>query len=274
MNLPVSLVMVCYNEERFLTESLARLSFCAERMVIDLGSSDGSVQAARRAGAEVLFHPHVEIVEQVQNFGIARARHDWVLLADPDLYFDESSAAAIGKVISGRADERIGSIYLPILTCVAGTPLRFGSKGGVRSYRALINRTEFEQVGLLHHRGKSIHPGARNLYLGEADCGPIRHYWIDRIGDVFPKARRYLRHEGESRCALGQRFSWRGAWLEVLRTLKREFLDYQAWRERPAAQVALFQAWYNWRANLALREYCRQLAADPAAAPPPSGGDR
>jgi hypothetical protein len=60
--------------------------------------------------------------------------------------------------------------------------------------------------------------------------------------------------EGESRHALGRCFSWRGAFVEVLRSIRLD-LRQAAFKDKRAVQVMFFQVWYLWNANLAWRRY-------------------
>src|SRR5450756_2326711 len=85
----ISGVVVTYNEAHFLPETLRRLSFCDELIVVDLGSQDNCVEIAQQAGAIVLHHEKVTIGELVRQYAVEHARYDWVLFADPDLFFPE-----------------------------------------------------------------------------------------------------------------------------------------------------------------------------------------
>ncbi|MDA1259192.1 MAG: hypothetical protein O3A20_01075 [Planctomycetota bacterium] len=49
--LPISLVVIAQNEEARLEDCLRSARFCADRFVLDGGSTDGTVELARRLGA-------------------------------------------------------------------------------------------------------------------------------------------------------------------------------------------------------------------------------
>jgi glycosyltransferase involved in cell wall biosynthesis len=252
-------IIVAFNEARFLPEALRRLSFCDEMLVVDLGSQDNCVEIAQQAGATVLHHPWVKIGEQVRQFAIEHAHHDWILFSDPDYYYPEGIGLRIKSLLESCEGKELALVYLPTLLCFGGKPLRYGQKGGVRSYAAVVNRNRVEKItGLLHHRGLVPKAGTFNLGLLRKDGEGILHLWVESITDAYAKGRRYLPMEGESRHALGGRFSWRGAIVEVLRSLWQDvrsgaFFD---WR---SIQVMVFQLWYLWNANLDWRRYEREL---------------
>ena len=59
-------IVVTYNEDKYLNECLKYLSFCEQLIVMDLGSTDHSVEIAKTYGAIIVQHERVPIVEQVR----------------------------------------------------------------------------------------------------------------------------------------------------------------------------------------------------------------
>jgi len=81
---PLSAVLITHNEERKLADALASVAFCDERVVVDAGSTDGTVRIAVAAGARVVEKvPWPGFVAQ-RNAALEEARHDWVLVLDSD----------------------------------------------------------------------------------------------------------------------------------------------------------------------------------------------
>lgn len=81
--LPVSAVLITRNAVRELPACLASLAFCAEIVVVDSGSEDGSQELARRFGARMIEEPWRGFGAQKQ-FAVEHAAHDWVLCIDAD----------------------------------------------------------------------------------------------------------------------------------------------------------------------------------------------
>jgi glycosyltransferase involved in cell wall biosynthesis len=95
----ISVVVVARNEGQQLRECLQSTANLADEMVvIDLGSTDGTVTIAGSMGARVKKHAAVDYVEAIRNFSIAQARGDWVLILDPDERLSSGLAVMLKKL--------------------------------------------------------------------------------------------------------------------------------------------------------------------------------
>ena len=81
--LPISLVVITHNEERNIERCLRAADFCAERLVVDSGSTDRTVELATSCGARVIRRDWTGYRDQ-KNFGSAQATQPWVLCIDAD----------------------------------------------------------------------------------------------------------------------------------------------------------------------------------------------
>jgi len=81
--LALSLVVVAHDAGAQLADCLGSAAFAAEAIVVDSGSSDDTVELARRSGARVIAQPWLGFGRQ-KNFAVAQAAHDWVLCLDAD----------------------------------------------------------------------------------------------------------------------------------------------------------------------------------------------
>jgi glycosyltransferase involved in cell wall biosynthesis len=79
----LSAVVLTYNEAREIGGCLDSLEFCDERIVIDAGSTDGTVALAEAAGARVC-HQRFTNFADARNRGLSEATGDWVLYLDAD----------------------------------------------------------------------------------------------------------------------------------------------------------------------------------------------
>jgi glycosyltransferase involved in cell wall biosynthesis len=82
-HVPVTVVIPTLNEADRLPACLASVAWAADVIVVDAGSTDGTVELARAAGARVIEGRGRTIGEQ-KNFGIAAATQYWVLSVDAD----------------------------------------------------------------------------------------------------------------------------------------------------------------------------------------------
>jgi glycosyltransferase involved in cell wall biosynthesis len=79
----LSAVIISYNEEAIIGETLSRLWWCDEIIVIDSGSTDHTVQICEEHGCKVFFRAFKGFGEQ-KNYGVSKAKNDWVLCIDAD----------------------------------------------------------------------------------------------------------------------------------------------------------------------------------------------
>ena len=94
---PISLVVITLNGARHLRDVLDSASCCAERLVLDSGSTDGTVAIAEAAAARVEHQPFLGYGRQKQR-AVELATHDWILSLDDDEVLDPEAARAIAGV--------------------------------------------------------------------------------------------------------------------------------------------------------------------------------
>src|SRR6478672_1503230 len=74
----VSAVIITYNEEAIISETLSRLWWCDEIVVIDSGSTDKTVERCQEYGCNVFTRKFTGFGEQ-KNYGVSKAKNDWIL---------------------------------------------------------------------------------------------------------------------------------------------------------------------------------------------------
>ncbi len=79
----LSAVLITRDCANTLPETLAALAFCDEILVVDSGSSDGTLELACDAGARVVHQDWLGFGPQKQ-FAVEQAANDWVLCIDGD----------------------------------------------------------------------------------------------------------------------------------------------------------------------------------------------
>lgn len=115
--LPLTVVIPTLNEEFNIAACVASAAAADEVLVADGGSSDGTIGAARAAGATVLERAGTTIAGQ-RNAAIAAARNRWVFALDADERITPALAAELAGVLAAPAHEayrvRCRNFYLGV----------------------------------------------------------------------------------------------------------------------------------------------------------------
>jgi glycosyltransferase involved in cell wall biosynthesis len=115
----VSACIVCRNEADKLGPCLDSVGWADEIVLLDLDSDDGSADLARAAGARVVTHVPVPIVEAVRNVVADAASGDWILALDPDERVSDGLAAELRRLAS-RPD--LDAVVVPRMNFDFGHP--------------------------------------------------------------------------------------------------------------------------------------------------------
>ena len=116
----ISSITITKNGGAHIGECLDSLAFCHERIVVDSGSTDGTVSIARAKGAKVSEHDWLGFGQQ-KNFALALASGDWILWLDADEAVTPELAAAIKSAVErGDAD----GYQFSRLSWFCGRPMR------------------------------------------------------------------------------------------------------------------------------------------------------
>jgi glycosyltransferase involved in cell wall biosynthesis len=113
--LPISAVMVIYNEEKVLERALK--SFCDivdETIIVHDGKcKDMSLEIARKYTDKIFELEHVGEAEKHRPFTYEKVRNDWVLQVDADEYLSDELRNNLEKMMEGEVDiyEASYSVY-------------------------------------------------------------------------------------------------------------------------------------------------------------------
>jgi glycosyltransferase involved in cell wall biosynthesis len=104
--MPLSVAIITRNAAAQLERCLASVAFAEEIIVVDSGSTDGTVELASRQGARVLQQEWLGFGPQKQ-FAVDAASHDWVLCVDAD----ESLSPELRESIVAELKSPGGFVY-------------------------------------------------------------------------------------------------------------------------------------------------------------------
>jgi len=95
--LPLTLVVIAQDEEAVIGRCLASVvDFVEQMIVVDSGSTDGTIRRAEDLGAQVIHQPWLGYGAQRQ-VGVMHSRNDWILCLDADEVVTPRLAESIRK---------------------------------------------------------------------------------------------------------------------------------------------------------------------------------
>jgi glycosyltransferase involved in cell wall biosynthesis len=117
-NPTLSLCMIVKNEEKFLPRCLESVKdHVDEIIIVDTGSTDGTIEIAKRYNAQIYHHAWENSFSKARNYSLKYATCEWVIWLDADEEVDEEDAHKLKEVIK---DNDVNVIYLPMFNKPVG----------------------------------------------------------------------------------------------------------------------------------------------------------
>lgn len=128
----ISAVVLTKNEEKNLKPCLESLKWCDEVVVVDDNSEDKTREIALDFGARIFERSLNGDFATQRNFGIEKARGDWVFFVDADERVNEDLAEEIEKVVTNL---EFSGYFVKRKDFIFGRSLNFGESGKVKLLR-------------------------------------------------------------------------------------------------------------------------------------------
>lgn len=265
MQLPISAIVVGYNEAHLLKKGLPKLAFCDEVLYFDLGSADDSKEVAEKAGATVIPHEKVPGCEWIHAKYAHTTKHDWVLITDPDEVISDELITEISLLFKENDKlEKVGEIFVPIIFHFKNKRLSGTHWGGVGKRTLLIHNKRFEFKALVHV-GRKVLPGYSTLDIPYTGKNFVYHYWMSSYRSLFEKHLRYLKNEGEARYKTGRRPTMKQIIAEPFRAFKYSYKSRQGYKDGfTGLFLSIFWAWYECTAQIKNYKYQRSIETKPS----------
>jgi glycosyltransferase involved in cell wall biosynthesis len=193
----LSAIVIARNEAANIGACLDSVAFCDERIVVDCGSSDATVDIAKAKGARVEFHEWRGFGSQ-KNYALSLATSAWVLSIDADERVTPELADAIKAAV---ADASAEGWELPRRSSFCGREMRYSGWSPdyvLRLFRC--GKARFDDA-LVHER--LICDGT----IKRLDQ-PLLHYPVLRLEDALLRMDRYSTASAEAFVASGRKVSF------------------------------------------------------------------
>jgi glycosyltransferase involved in cell wall biosynthesis len=257
--LPISLIVMTWNEAANIARCLDSVPFAAEKLVVDSGSSDDTTAVARAHGARVVHQDWLGFGAQ-RNACSKLASHDWILVLDADEYLSPALARELEARLPDVMASAVAAGVLCRTTLFMGAPMRW--------YRPMVG----ERMARLYHRDRArwsdvrVHESLRFDGASTLFRQPFHHLHNPTLVHKSLKVVRYS--ELKARDWLQKRRAPR-MWMSPLVFVAAFAKDYvfrlamfDGWRGFVVAQTAASYAVYK---RMRYYEMCRNPASIAAA---------
>jgi glycosyltransferase involved in cell wall biosynthesis len=258
-------VVLARNEAANIVECLTALkSHVEELILIDMESSDSTIELARPVVDQVLTHPLVANFDAARNDAIDAAKHDWLWFVDAD----ERISPRVGQVVRqlvAEQGEHFEAILIPFKSYFCGQWMRYCGWWPGYTMPRVLKRGHFRFSERLHG---GVELQGRQIRLPpDPDLG-IEHYSYRNVEHYLDKLNRYTSTEAAQLAAQGAQWDWREALREMVRDL---WMYYEYNPGQLDGERGWILSWlsgqYRWLARAKLID----LTGDPER-PPPFGG--
>lgn len=224
--LPISAVIITRDEAVRLPATLASVDFCAERLVLDSGSNDATVDIARACGARVEHQSFLGYGPQKQR-AVDLAAHDWILSIDADEMLDAEACAAVAAADLG---DPTACYAFRRRTYVGPREIRHGAWRNQWVVR-LFNRTTARVKPVQVH--EKVVAGRRPVQLD----GAIVHRSFADCADVIARSLRYAPLKAAQLRSRGERPRPWTLPLRGLAAFTRSYVVRGGWRDGGAGFI-------------------------------------
>lgn len=195
----ISAVVNTRNEEANLAECLQTLGFCSEIVVVDMESSDKTVEIAKDFTHKVFPHPNVGYVEPARNFAISKALGDWILIVDADERISKDLAKALQKIAN---EEECDFVRIPRKNFIFGQWLQYSRwwpDYNVRFFKkGTVNwQDEIHSVPVTTGKGTNLDP---------VSALAIEHIHYKSIDEYLLRTMRYANQQAKELISTGYKF--------------------------------------------------------------------
>lgn len=149
----ISAVVLAKNEEQNIEKCLESVRWCDEIIVVDDNSSDGTSEIAKKYKATIYQHALKNDFSAQRNFGLSKAKNEWVLFIDSDEVVSDALCYEISGAV-GLKDQSLkncNGFYLKRSDFMWGKQLRYGETGNIKLLR-LGKKGTGEWSGMAHEK--------------------------------------------------------------------------------------------------------------------------
>ena len=145
--LKISACWIARNEEKNLPRSIESVKGTVDELiVVDTGSTDGTINSARSLGATVIETEWADDFSTPRNLALEHATGDWIIFLDADEYFPEGAANTIRQSIQLAVQRR----KIALLIKLVNIDVNKGNELIDSTYLCRVFKRGLHYVGRIH----------------------------------------------------------------------------------------------------------------------------
>jgi len=150
----LSQCMIVKNEEKNIDKALSwAKSIAFERIVIDTGSTDRTVELAEKMGAKVFHFEWINDFSAAKNFAIEQATGNWIAFLDADEYFSDVDAKKLLIFLKRiQSDPHMKANYHALNCAIANIDEIGKTTATFDQERVFRNLPSVRYIGRVHER--------------------------------------------------------------------------------------------------------------------------
>lgn len=189
----ISVVINTKNEEKNIVECIASVKdFADEIVVIDMHSTDKTVEYAKKMGAHVFSVKDYGYVEPARNFGFKKATGDWILILDADERMTKTLCKKLRKVVDeGNSD----IIFIPRKNIILGKWMQH-TAWWPDAHPRFFRKGSVVWSDVIHSHPKY---SGEVLYLEADEKYAMLHYNFPSVDDLVGKIANYTSREAHDK---------------------------------------------------------------------------
>ena len=173
-----------YNEADNIVRCLDSVPFVEEKIVIDSGSTDNTVEIAKKHGARVIYQPWLGFGAQ-RNFATSQASHDWIIFLDADEALSEELSNELQAKLPQVMNSDVSAGIMILTYQFMGRPMKW--------YKQMAR----ERKARIYHRGRAhwsnvpVHESLQYSGRAEVFKAHFIHYFNPTLVHLDLKYLRY-----------------------------------------------------------------------------------
>jgi glycosyltransferase involved in cell wall biosynthesis len=179
----ISAVLITYNEERNIREALESVKWADEIVVVDSGSSDGTLEICARFTSRIFHRDWTGFVDQ-KNYALDQATHSWVLSLDADERLSPELLTEIQQLRQSAFS--VDGYRIPRVAFFMGRWIRHGDWFPDYQLRLFDKRRARWQ-------GRQVHESVKIAGSPGRLKGEILHYTYRELSDYLKRLEKYSR---------------------------------------------------------------------------------